>query len=231
MENELKKTSLEVFKAILPIVLVVMILQFTMLDMPTVLVGRFLAGAAMLTLGLVLFLLGVKISVLPMGEAIGSELPQIGRLGLILFWTFFLGFTATLAEPPVHVLASMIEEASQGEIGYSLLVFLTALGIGIFVTLAILRIVLQIPLAYIFAGGYTLILLLSFITPPDFVAISFDASGVTTGPITVPVILSLGIGVTSVLGGKSTTGESFGLIGLASMGPILAIMLMGVLLG
>ncbi len=231
MQGDIKGTSWGVFKAILPIIIIVLALQFTLLGLPSAVIWRFLVGAVFIAAGLILFLLGVKISIIPMGEEIGSELPQIGRLGIILFWTFLLGFTATLAEPPVHVLASMIEEASEGNISRVLLVCLTALGIGLFVKLAVLRIVLQVPLVYLFALGYTAILVLSFFTPSQFVAISFDASGVTTGPVTVPVILSLGVGMTSVLGGKSTTAESFGLIGLASIGPILAVMLMGVILG
>ncbi len=228
MQDDLKETSWQIFKAVLPVALLVLILQFTILGMPIALVGRFLLGAVLVTAGLTLFLVGLKISIIPMGEAIGSELPQIGSIALILFWAFFLGFTATMAEPPVRVLASYIEIASKGSVESNTLVLFTALGIGVFIALAVLRIVLQVPLLYLFAGGYTLILVLSFFTAPDYVPIAFDASGATTGPVTVPVILSLGVGVTSVLGGKTTVQEGFGLVGMASMGPILALMLLGV---
>lgn len=231
MHGGIGETLWDISKAILPVVAVVLALQFLVLDMPAHLVWRFLFGAVLITGGLGLFLFGVRVSVLPMGDAIGSELPQIGFLPLILFWVFFLGFTATLAEPPVRVLAAYIEYASGDEIGSTQLVITTALGIGLFICLAVLRIALQVPIKYIFLGGYALIILLSFIIPPEFMAISFDASGVTTGPVTVPVILSLGIGITAVLGGKSTVGESFGLVGIASIGPIILVMLMGVFLG
>lgn len=229
--DDLKETSWGIVKAVLPIVVIVFILQFTILGMPAIFIWRFLFGAVMITVGLILFLFGVKVSILPMGEAIGSELPQIGSLAIILFWAFLLGFTATLAEPPVRVLATYIEHASDGELGRYALILITALGIGVFISMAILRIVLQVPLYIVFLGGYGLILLLSFFIPEEFMAIAFDASGVTTGPVTVPVILSLGVGVTAVLGGKSTVAEGFGLVGIASIGPILTVMLLGVIMG
>jgi len=231
MHGRITEILWDMVKAILPVVAVVLVLQFLVLDMPAQLVWRFLFGAVMITGGLTLFLFGVRVSILPMGDAIGSELPEIGKLPVILFWVFFLGFTATLAEPPVRVLAGYIEYASDGRIAGNALVVMTALGIGLFLCLAMLRIVLQVSTRHIFLGGYALILILSFFIPPDFMAISFDASGVTTGPVTVPIILSLGIGVTAVLGGKTTVGESFGLVGIASIGPILLVMLMGVFLG
>lgn len=231
MQGDLKETSTDVLKAVFPVVLIVLLLNFTLLGMPASIVGRFLIGAILVTAGLILFLLGLKVSILPMGEVIGSELPQIGSVPLILLWTFLLGYTATMAEPPVRVLASYVEHASDGEVSSLLLIAFTALGIGLFMALAILRIFLGIPMAYLFAGGYIFILILSFFTPAQFLSIAFDAGGTTTGPVTVPVILSLGVGVTSVLGGKSSVADGFGLVGLASMGPVMAVMLMGVLLG
>ena len=231
MQDDLKETTWQIFQGIMPVALLVLILQFTILGMPLETVGKFLVGAVMVTAGLSLFLVGLKISIIPMGEAIGSELPQIGHIVVILFWAFFLGFSATLAEPPVRVLASYVEIASAGELAGNMIIIVTALGIGLFIAMAILRIALQVPITYIFVGGYTLILVLSFFTSPEFVPVSFDASGATTGPVTVPVILSLGVGVTSVLGGKSSVQEGFGLVGIASMGPILALMLMGVIAG
>jgi hypothetical protein len=103
--------------------------------------------------------------------------------------------------------------------------------VGFFVALAILRILLGIPIAYLLAAGYLVIIVLSFFTNPDFVAISFDAGGVTTGPMAVPFILALGVGATAVLGGKSKVSETFGLIGLASIGPVISVLLLGVFFG
>lgn len=231
MYGSFKTTLLDTLKAISPVVVIVLMLQFILLDMPASMVWRFLFGAVLVFFGLSLFLIGVKVSIRPMGDAIGSALPQIGNLPLALFWIFFLGLTATLAEPPVRVLAEYIKQTSGGEIESSYMILFMALGVGLFLAIAVLRMAFRIPMRYIFWGGYTLILLLSFFVPPDYLAISFDGSGVTTGPVTVPVILSLGIGITAVLGDPTYARENFGLVGVASIGPVLLIMLMGVIVG
>lgn len=231
MSEGFGKTLLETLKAIAPVVVIVLTLQLILPDMPAELAWRFLLGAGLIILGLSLFLFGVKVAVLPMGDAIGSELPQIGRLPVILFWVFLLGFVATAAEPPVRVLAAYVEEGSRGEIGSGLMVLLMAAGIGSFLCLAVVRIGLRVRLRHLFWAGYALVLALVPFVSPDFLAIAFDASGVTTGPVTVPVILALGVGFASVLGGEDTVKDSFGLIGIASIGPILLVMLMGVILG
>nr|WP_243138068.1 DUF1538 domain-containing protein [Heliorestis acidaminivorans] len=131
----------------------------------------------------------------------------------------------------MRILASQVEFASDGEISKTILITMVAMGVAFFVGLAMLRIVLGIPIAYILATGYAVVLLLSFFTPENFVPIAFDAGGVTTGPMTVPFILSLGLGTVSVLGGKSSLSDGFGLVGLASIGPIIAVLLLGVMYG
>ncbi len=213
----------------LPIAGVVILLQIFLISMPWEEFARFLLGVLLVMAGLLLFLHGVQIGLLPMGEAIGAELPKHGSLIFLLFFAFILGYAVTMAEPDVWVLAGYVDTVSEGLVSRYILVLFVALGVAIFVTLAMLRIVFNIPIAYIFAGGYTLILLLSFFTPKDFVPISFDAGGVTTGPITVPFILALGLGVTAVLGGRSSFKDGFGLIGLASIGPVLSVMILGII--
>lgn len=230
MSDSFGKTLLETLKAIAPVVIIVVTLQLILPGTTTELTFRFLLGAVLITLGLSLFLFGVKIAVMPMGDAVGAELPQIGRLPVILFWVFLLGFVATAAEPPVRVLAAFVEQSSQGEISGGLMILLMAAGIGCFLCLAVVRIGLRIRLRYIFWAGYALVLALVPIVSPKFLAIAFDASGVTTGPVTVPVILALGVGFTAVLGGDERVKDSFGLIGVASIGPILLVMIMGVIL-
>lgn len=229
MSNPFKENLVEVVLAIAPITLLVVILQVTVIHMSAVLFARFLIGAVLVALGLFFFLYGVKIGLLPMGEMIGAELPKRAGLPLILATAFLLGFLVTVAEPDVRVLAHQVDLVSEGQIGKNLLIFTVALGIGIFVCMAILRIMLGVPIAYLLAAGYLAVLALSFFTPPDFVPIAFDAGGVTTGPITVPFILALGIGTASVLGGRSAIADAFGLVGLASIGPVLGVMLLGVI--
>ncbi len=229
MTQDLKEGFFEVIQAVLPITAVVILLQIFLIAMPWAEFARFLIGVVFVMSGLLLFLQGVKIGLLPMGEAIGAELPKRGSLLFLLFFAFILGFAVTMAEPDVWVLAGYVDTVAEGMVSRYTMVLFVALGVAIFVTMAMLRIVLNVPISYIFAGGYILILAMSFFTPTDFVPISFDAGGVTTGPVTVPFILALGLGVTAVMGGRSSFNDGFGLIGLASIGPVLSIMLLGII--
>jgi len=231
MLQQIKELVLEVTKAILPIVLVVIAIQIILLQSPLQNIFFFISGALMVTTGLLLFLIGVRISLLPIGELIGSELVSKGSLVILLVGAFIFGLVVTLAEPDVRVLALQVDFASGGAMNSYLLILAVAIGVAIFTTLAILRILLNVPIAYILGIGYLSVVVLSLFTPQEFVAISFDAGGVTTGPMAVPFILALGIGSTSVLGGKSSIANSFGLIGIASIGPVISVMLLGVLFG
>lgn len=227
--NGIREIFREVLMAVAPIALVVVLLQVSIIHMPLVLFSRFLIGTVLVMIGFMLFLQGVKIGLLPMGEIMGAELPKRAGLPLILATAFLLGFVVTIAEPDVRVLAHQVDFVSQGQIEKNSLIITVALGIGVFVCLAMLRIILGIPIAYLLAGGYLAILVLSLFTPPDFVPIAFDAGGVTTGPVTVPFILALGIGTASVLGGRTSLSDGFGLVGLASIGPVLGVMILGII--
>ena len=229
--NDVKEILLEVVQAIVPIVIVISLIQFFIIRTPIELFWQFMVGALMVTAGLFLFLVGVRVSLLPIGELIGSEVTSRGSVAALLAAAFVFGFIITVAEPDVRVLAHQVDIASRGAIESNILILAVALGVGFFVSIAILRILLGIPIFYFLTAGYVMIVALSFFTPPDFVAISFDAGGVTTGPMAVPFILALGVGATSVLGGKSTVADTFGLIGLASIGPVLGVMILGVIFG
>ena len=227
----IKDTVREIIFAVLPVAIVVIILQFTLISLPFETFMQFLIGVVMVSVGLILFLLGVHLGLLPIGEMIGSALPNTGKAWLVVLFGFLMGLVVTLAEPDVRVLAMQIDFVSQGEISRNLLILVVALGVAVFVGIAMLRIILNIPITYILIVGYGLIFLLSLFTPAHFVPISFDAGGVTTGPMTVPFILALGVGVARVLGGKSTSTDGFGLVALASIGPVLAVMILGVIFG
>ncbi len=227
--NGFKEIFSEVLMAVAPIALVVVLLQVSIIHMPSALFARFLIGTVLVMIGFMLFLQGVKIGLLPMGEIMGAELPKRAGLSLLLATAFLLGFVVTIAEPDVRVLAHQVDFVSQGQIGKEPLIITVALGVGVLVCLAMLRIILGIPIAYLLAGGYLAILVLSLFTPPDFVPIAFDAGGVTTGPVTVPFILALGIGTASVLGGRSSLSDGFGLVGIASIGPVLGVMILGII--
>ncbi|MEW6622751.1 MAG: DUF1538 domain-containing protein [Bacillota bacterium] len=227
----IKETIQEVVYAVLPITMVVIVLQFTLIWLPMEVFWQFLIGVALVSTGLILFFLGVHIGLLPIGEMIGSALPKMGKAWLIVLFGLLLGFVVTIAEPDVRVLALQVEMVSDGVISKNLLIYTVALGVAIFVGLALLGIILNIPITYILIGGYGLVFVLSAFTPVHFVPVSFDAGGVTTGPMTVPFILALGVGVATVLGGKSASTDGFGLVALASIGPILAVLLLGVFFG
>ncbi|HED24601.1 MAG TPA: DUF1538 domain-containing protein [Firmicutes bacterium] len=231
MLEDVKDVLNEVVQATVPIVVVIILLQIFFFRSPPALMWQFVAGAIMVGGGLFLFLVGVKVGLLPIGELLGSELVSRGSPLILLAATFVFGFVITVAEPDVRVLAHQVGIASNGAVETNLLIIAVALGVAFFITLSILRILLGIPIAYLLGAGYLLILIMSIFTPASFTAISFDAGGVTTGPMAVPFILALGIGTTSVMSGKANLADSFGLIGLASIGPVLGVMILGVLYG
>lgn len=225
---DVKETAMEVVYAIIPIVAIVIVLQLTVGRLPMEVFTQFIMGTLMVLVGLTLFFTGVKLSFLPMGEFIGSAIVKNGILAIIMAFGFIIGFVLTVAEPDVQILALQVADVSGGTIGKTLLVVAVAIGVGVFLSLALLRVALSIPLVYLLAGGYSLAFAIALFTPPEFVAVSFDAGGVTTGPMTVPVILAMGAGTVSVLGKRNSAHNSFGWVGLASLGPILAVLLLGV---
>jgi len=222
---------LEVLYAIVPVTVFITILQFTVIHMTMETFLRFLVGVAMVGIGLILFLIGVQIGLLPVGELLGAALPKIGKVWVFVLFGFLLGFVVTVAEPDVRVLANSVDVVSNGAVNKYLLIYAVSLGVAFFVALALLRIVLNFSIGYILVIGYIIVFALAAFTPAEYVPVAFDSGGVTTGPMTVPFILALGIGVTSVMQGRSASSDGFGLVALASIGPILAVLLLGVIYG
>jgi hypothetical protein len=221
----------EIVLAVLPITLVVILLQVSLVSLPWEVFARFLIGAAMVLVGLFLFLQGAKIGLLPMGQAVGSELPKQGSMFFLLFFAFILGFVVVVAEPGARVLAQQVDYVSDGMINRHLLILTVAAGVAFFVAVAMLRIVLRVPIAWLYGVGYLAIIILSYFTPTSFVPIAFDAGWVTTGPLTVSFILALGLGAVAVMGGRSSFSDGFGLIGLAAIGPVISVMILGMIYG
>lgn len=231
--KSIKETIEEVIYAILPITLLVLVLQYTLIWLPPQSVLQFLVGLFFVSAGLVFFLIGVHFGLLPVGEMIGSALPKTGKVWLILLFSFILGFVVTIAEPDVHVLSEYVDQVSGGEIGKWTLIFPVALGLGIFVALSMARIILKISIKWILLAGYLVVfgLALSPWMPEEFIPISFDAGGVTTGPMAVPFILAFGIGIATVLRTDDKAADGFGLVALASIGPLIAVLLLGIIYG
>ncbi len=226
----------ETLSSVLPIMFLVIVCGLTFAPLNRDVLLRFVIGGALVTIGLTIFLLGVDIGILPVGERSGAALTAKRNLPLLLLVAFFIGFIVTLAEPDVQVLADQVRaiNSSVSKLG---LIFMIAAGVGLFVAIGILRTVLSLPLKYVLTVFYVLTFIFAFFTPLSFQGVAFDAGGATTGPMTVPFIMALGVGVAAVRSNASSSkktslssDDSFGLTGIASIGPVLAVIIYGIML-
>ena len=188
----------------------------------------FTIGAVLLILGIALFNLGADLAMTPMGTHVGSGLSEQRKLGLLLAVCFVLGMLITIAEPDLQVLATQVSAVMNGTV----LIYAVGLGVGTFLVIAVLRIVFHRALGNILTLFYMLLfamgLLLVVQGNESLLPLAFDSGGVTTGPITVPFIMALGVGISSVLGDRKSQENSFGLVALCSIGPVLAVLLLGI---
>ena len=213
----------ESLAAVLPITFIVLIISVTIAPLTPGTLVLFLFGALLLVFGMGFFTLGVDMSMIPMGDGIGVEISKSRRIGLPLIVCFVLGVVVTIAEPDLQVLAEQLPTVDN-----MVLILAVAVGVGFFLVVAQVRMLLNIPLSYTLVFFYALVFLLSFFAPASFVPVAFDSGGVTTGPITVPFIMALGIGLAAIRSDKNSSSDSFGLISLCSIGPILAVMILGI---
>ena len=219
----------EVIVSILPVTIIFMILNFTVAPIETSLVIRFLIGALFIIIGLTIFLFGADIGIRPIGAHMGSALTKQNKTWFIIVFGFILGFFVTIAEPDLIVLAEQVSGVTSGLVGKSTLLVVVSIGVGALVVLGLLRVVFNISLSRILLLLYGLILIMALLSSSEFLAISFDAAGATTGSMTVPFILAIGLGVSTVKGGKDSEEDSFGLVAIASAGPIISVLLMSIL--
>lgn len=219
----------EVLYSILPITIIVLLLHFTLTPLSTLVLVRFLIGAMMIVLGLSIFLFGIEIGITPLGNNIGKAISKTNKIRVIVIVGFILGFFISIAEPDLQILANQVSTVTANAVTSMQLLIIVSIGIAAMLVLGLLRIVYNAPLHIILTIIYGIILILSFFVSPGFLAISFDASGATTGALTVPFILSLSMGI-SVMKKDSVASEkdSFGLVAIASTGAILAVLLQGV---
>jgi len=226
MNPNMKAKMHESLSSVLPISLIVLILSIVLAPMDTGYMMMFLFGAVMLIIGMGLFQLGAEMSMSPLGEGIGVSLARSKKLILIGGATLLLGTLITIAEPDLRVLSDKVPSIDTWT-----LILTVAIGVGIFLAIAVLRIMFKIDLSYLLIGFYGVMLILAFLIPESFRAVAFDSGGVTTGPITVPFIMALGVGISSIRTDKDASSDSFGLVALSSVGPILAVMLLGIFSG
>ena len=229
MIQVLREKALEVLQAVAPLILSICVLQFTIVHAPLELFLQFLIGSVLAMLGMVLLFVGIDLGIVPMGRFIGAELPKKRSIALILAVAFSIGFATTIPEPDVIVLADQVEHASEGVISNKTVLYSIALGVAVLTAIAVARIVLGWPLKYLLAFGYALAIVLALLAPREFISLAFDGGSVTTGVLSAPVIIALALGVSSVLAGRSAVTDGFGVVGFASIGPILTILALGML--
>ena len=221
MRKVLKGKIREALSSVLPITVIVLVLSATVVPMPIGTILLFLAGSALLIVGMGLFTLGAEMAMIPMGEGISIQLEKSGNPFLAAGACLMMGVLITVAEPDLQVLAHQVPSIPD-----SVLIWTTALGVGIFLMLAMLRVLFRKNLAWVFLVSYALIFFLTVFTPPDFIPMAFDSGGVTTGSVTVPFIMAFGVGLASIRGGEAQN-DSFGWLGLSSIGPVMAVLILG----
>lgn len=222
MNPKLKEKTLESLSAVLPITGIVLFISIFLVPMELGTFVMFLTGAIMLILGMGFFQLGAEMAMTPIGEGIGVQISKTRQMILIILIGFIMGVIITISEPDLQVLAEQVPSVPN----YTL-ILTVAIGVGIFLALAIVRILLQISLSVILTVLYIALIIISFFVPSDFLAVAFDSGGVTTGPMTVPFIMAMGIGLASVRSDKNAASDSFGLVALSSIGPVLAVLILG----
>ncbi len=216
----------EAFKAVLPVVGIVLLLCFCVAPVPPGILMEFLVGAVFLIVGMMFFTLGAEISMTPMGEQVGRSMTRSRKLWVFTVLGFILGFVITISEPDLQVLAGQVPSIPNMTLT---LILSVAVGVGIFLVVALLRMLFGIALAPMLLALYAGALGLAFLVPGDFLAVAFDSGGVTTGPMTVPFIMAMGVGISSIRNDKHAADDSFGLVALCSVGPILAVLLLGMI--
>lgn len=226
--KELRSKIKEALISALPITALVYLLILTpVFSLTKVELITFTIGAVLLVIGIGLFNLGADLAMTPMGSHVGSSLSRQRKLGLLLGVCFVLGMLITIAEPDLQVLAGQVSAVMNGTV----LIYAVGVGVGAFLVLAILKIVFKKSLSHILMLFYMLLFALALLVVVNgneaLLPLAFDSGGVTTGPITVPFIMALGVGISNVLGDRRSRENSFGLVSLCSIGPVLAVLILG----
>ena len=214
----------ESISSVLPITCIVLLLCFTIAPIPNNMLMSFLMGAALLIVGMAFFTVGADTAMTPIGNKVGTCITRSKNIWIIVFASFMLGVIITVSEPDLTVLANQVPT-----IPNAVIIGTVALGVGVFLVIAMLRILLGISLPTLLIGFYIIVFVLALFVPADFWAVAFDSGGVTTGPMTVPFIMALGVGVSSIRSDRHAAGDSFGLVALCSIGPIIAVLVLGLI--
>ena len=222
MNKKLKEKVMEALSSVVPITCIVLVLSFTVAPMPVSSLMLFLVGAVLLIVGVGFFSLGVDVAMMPIGDGIGQQIANGGRIWAMAPLCFLIGAFVTIAEPDLQVLAKQVPAVPD-----MVIILTVAAGVGFFMVVALLRAKFGWELNRLLIGFYILVFIMAFLVPEEFLAVAFDSGGVTTGPITVPFIMAMGAGLTALRRGSGSEADSFGVVALSSIGPILAVMILG----
>ena len=214
----------ETLRAVLPIIAIVLFLSFTIAPISTSILMAFLIGAVLLVVGMMLFTIGAELAMTPMGERVGTTMTKSRKLPLMIIVSFLLGYIITISEPDLQVLAQQVPSVPN-----MVLILAVAVGVGCFLVIALLRMLFGIALSHMLLVFYTVVFVLTCFVSKDFLSIAFDSGGVTTGPMTVPFIMAFGIGISAIRSDKHAADDSFGLVSLCSIGPIIAVLILGMI--
>ena len=218
MTKKLREKWNEALQAVLPIIAIVLVLCFVIAPISSSILLCFLLGAVLLLAGMMLFTLGAELAMSPMGERVGTCLTKSRKLPVVIGLSFLLGFIITISEPDLQVLANQVPAVPN-----MTLILSVACGVGAFLVVALLRMLFSVALPPLLLVFYGVVFVLALFVPKDFLSVAFDSGGVTTGPMTVPFIMALGVGI------SATRSDSFGLVALCSIGPILAVMILSMI--
>ena len=224
IRKKLKEKLKEALQAVLPIIGLVLLLSFTIAPISPSILLCFLIGGILLIAGIVFFTLGAELAMSPMGERVGTAMTQSKKLWVVVALSFLLGFIITISEPDLQVLAQQVPAVPN-----LTLILAVACGVGVFLVVALLRMLFSIALPPLLVCFYAVIFILAFFVPKEFLSVAFDSGGVTTGPMTVPFIMALGVGISATRSDRHAADDSFGLVALCSIGPILAVMMLGLI--
>lgn len=220
-ENVLKEKLREALRSVLPVIAIVAVLCFTVVPLSADTMLAFLLGALFVIVGITLFTVGSESSLTQIGSRMGSTLTRSRKLPLVIGVAFAVGVFVTVAEPDLRVLAKTVPHIPTGK-----LVIVVGVGVGLFLALSMLRMVFALPLKYLLFFCYGAVFLLAILAPKDQLTVAFDSGGVTTGPMTVPFILAFGVGISYIRSDARAESDSFGLVALCSVGPILAVLIL-----
>lgn len=224
---EVMDALISVLIAVTPLTLLFLVFQVFFLKLPLRQVADILKGTALAATGLFLFLAGIGIGFLPFGRLIGQTLGALSQTWVFVLGGLFLGFFTTWGEPAVRVLCDQLEEASNGSIRASLVLYAICLGVAFWVGLGTLRIAFGFPLLYLLVPGYLAVIVLMWMSSPDYIAFAVDAGGVATGPLANSFLLALALGASAATGGRDPIIDGLGFVALIALAPITSLMVLG----